>query len=251
MPKPAILVVDDDAQVLRALERDMRRNYGSAYRVVGSDSADAALDALRQLTLRGEPVALILSDQRMPRVTGIEFLEQAMTIYPDAKRALLTAYADTEAAIRAINTVRVDYYLLKPWEPPEEQLYPIVDDLLDDWQAAYRPTFEGIRVIGHRWSAEGHQIKDFLARNRVPYRWYGCRSRRRGAAPDRARRSRPRAIAACAFSRRHKADPTVDRGARRQGRVTDAGGDAVLRPDHRRRGAGRPGRRGVRRLRGP
>ena len=124
-----------------------------------------------KLKLRNEPVALILSDQRMPRVTGIEFLEQAMTIYPDAKRALLTAYADTDAAIRAINTVKIDYYLLKPWEPPEEQLYPVVDDLLDDWQAAYRPGFDGIRVIDHRWSAEGHQIKDFLARNRVPYHW--------------------------------------------------------------------------------
>lgn len=171
MAKPAILVVDDDAQVLRALERDLRHKYGSAYRVVRSTSADTALDALRQLKLRNEPVALILSDQRMPRVTGIEFIEQAMTIYPDAKRALLTAYADTDAAIRAINTVKIDYYLMKPWEPPEEKLYPVVDDLLDDWQASYRPGFDGIRVIGHRWSPEGHQIKDFLARNQVPYRW--------------------------------------------------------------------------------
>src|SRR5215210_6974085 len=143
MVKPAILVVDDDAQVLRALERDLRHKYGSAYRVVGSASADMALDALRQLKLRNEPVALLLSDQRMPLVTGIEFLEQAMTIYPDTKRALLTAYADTDAAIRAINTVKIDYYLLKPWEPPEEKLYPVVDDLLDDWQAAYRPGFDG------------------------------------------------------------------------------------------------------------
>ncbi|MFI5272377.1 MAG: FAD-dependent oxidoreductase [Ktedonobacterales bacterium] len=171
MAKPAILVVDDDAQVLRALERDLRRKYGSTYRIVRSVSAGAALDALRQLKLRNEPVALLLSDQRMPHVTGIEFLEQAMTIFPDAKRVLLTAYADTDAAIRAINTVKIDYYLMKPWEPPEEQLYPIVDDLLDDWQASYRPEFDGIRVIGHRWSAEGHQIKDFLARNQVPYRW--------------------------------------------------------------------------------
>lgn len=171
MAKPVLLIVDDDAQVLRALERDLRRNYGGAYRIVRAASADAALDALRQLKLRNEPIALILSDQRMPRVTGIEFLEQAMTIYPDAKRALLTAYADTDAAIRAINTVKIDYYLMKPWEPPEEQLYPVVDELLDDWHATYRPAFEGIRVIGHRWSAEGHLIKDFLARNQVPYRW--------------------------------------------------------------------------------
>ena len=171
MAKPAILVVDDDAQVLRALERDLRHKYGSAYRVVRAASADAALDALRQLKLRNEPVALLLSDQRMPRVTGVEFLEQAMTIFPDTKRALLTAYADIDAAIRAINSVKIDYYLTKPWEPPEERFYPVVDDLLDDWQASYRPVFDGIRVIGHRWSAEGHQIKDFLARNQVPYRW--------------------------------------------------------------------------------
>src|SRR4051794_19215202 len=171
MAKPAILVVDDDVQVLRALEHDLRHKYGGTYRIVRSASADAAVDALRQLKLRNEPVVLILSDQRMPGVTGIEFLEQAIMIYPDVKRALLTAYADTDAAIRAINTVKIDYYLLKPWEPPEEKLYPIVDDLLDDWQASYRPGFDGIRVIGHRWSAEGHQLKDFLARNQVPYRW--------------------------------------------------------------------------------
>ena len=171
MVKPAILVVDDDAQVLRALERDLRHKYGSDFRVVRSASADAALDALRQLKLRSEPVALMLSDQRMPRVTGVEFLEQAMTIYPDTKRALLTAYADIDAAIQAINTVKIDYYLMKPWEPPEEKLYPVVDDLLDNWQASYLPGFDGIRVIGHRWSPEGHQIKDFLARNQVPYRW--------------------------------------------------------------------------------
>jgi thioredoxin reductase (NADPH) len=171
MAKPAILVVDDDVQVLRAIDRDLRRKYGGAYRVVRSDSADAALDALRQLKLRNEPVALLLSDQRMPRVTGVEFLEQAMTIYPDTKRALLTAYADIDAAIRAINTVKIDYYLMKPWDPPEEQLYAVVDDLLDDWQASFQPVFEGVRVIGHRWSPEGHQIKNFLARNQVPYRW--------------------------------------------------------------------------------
>ncbi|HZG65892.1 MAG TPA: response regulator, partial [Herpetosiphonaceae bacterium] len=182
MAKPAILVVDDDAQVLRALERDLRHKYGSAYRVVRAASADAALDALRQLKLRNEPVALLLSDQRMPRVTGVEFLEQAMTIFPDTKRALLTAYADIDAAIRAINSVKIDYYLTKPWEPPEERLYPVVDDLLDDWQASYRPVFDGIRVIGHRWSADGHQIKDFLARNQVPYRWMDVE------AEDEARR---------------------------------------------------------------
>ena len=171
MAKPVILVVDDDAEVLRAIERDLRRKYAGDYRVLRADSADSALDALRQIKLRNEGVALLLSDQRMPGVTGVEFLEQAMQIFPDAKRALLTAYADTEAAIRAINAVKIDYYLMKPWDPPAEKLYPVLDELLDDWQAAYPPAFEGIRVIGHRWSPEAHQIKDFLARNQVPYRW--------------------------------------------------------------------------------
>jgi thioredoxin reductase (NADPH) len=171
MAKPVILVVDDDAEVLRAIERDLRRKYAGDYRVLRADSAESALDALRQIKLRNESVALLLSDQRMPGVTGVEFLEQAMQIFPEAKRALLTAYADTEAAIRAINAVKIDYYLMKPWDPPAEKLYPVLDDLLDDWQAAYPPSFEGIRVIGHRWSPEAHQIKDFLARNQVPYRW--------------------------------------------------------------------------------
>lgn len=171
MAKPVILVVDDDLQVLRAIERDLRRKYGSNYRIVRADSADSALDALRQVKLRGDVVALLLSDQRMPGITGVEFLQQAMNIVPDAKRALLTAYADTDAAIRAINGAKIDYYLMKPWDPPEEQLYPIIDDLLESWLVSYEPPFEGIRVVGHRWSPETHQIKDFLARNQVPYRW--------------------------------------------------------------------------------
>jgi thioredoxin reductase (NADPH) len=176
MAKPVILVVDDDPQVLRAIERDLRHNYGATYRVVRADSAAAALDALRQIKLRGEPVALLLSDQRMPHTTGVEFLEQAIAIVPDAKRALLTAYADTDAAIRAINAVKIDYYLMKPWDPPEERLYPVIDDLLESWQSSYQVPFEGIRVVGHRWSPEAHQIKDFLARNQVPYRWLDVES---------------------------------------------------------------------------
>ena len=169
--RPILLCVDDDAEVLRAIDRDLRQEYGARYRVLRADSGASALDTLRQLTLRGEMIALFLVDQRMPRMSGVEFLEQAIVDYPDAKRVLLTAYADTDAAIRAINAVKLDYYLLKPWDPPEEQLYPIINDLLEDWQASYRPPFEGIRVVGHRWSSRSHQLRDYLARNQIPFRW--------------------------------------------------------------------------------
>ena len=171
MAKPTILTVDDDRVVLAAVERDLRRQYGKEYRILGADSGAAALDALRQLQLRNDPVALFLADQRMPQMTGVEFLSQAIELFPTAKRVLLTAYADTEAAIRAINDIRLDHYLMKPWDPPEERLYPVLSDLLADWQAQFRPAFEGIRVIGHQWSAQGHAIKDFLARNQMPYQW--------------------------------------------------------------------------------
>lgn len=171
MPKPAILVVDDDADVLRAVERDVRQRYGSEYRLVRAGSGQAALDVLRQLQERGDDVALLLSDQRMPQMTGVEMLQAAIPLFPQAKRVLLTAYADTEAAIRAINTARVDYYLTKPWNPPEDSLYPVLDDLLADWRAETPPSFEGIRLVGHRWSPEAHQLKEFLARNQVPYLW--------------------------------------------------------------------------------
>lgn len=171
MAKPVVFAVDDDREVLRAVERDLRRRYAREYRVLSADSGRAALDALDRLKLRGDAVALFLVDQRMPRMTGVEFLEEALGAYPEAKRVLLTAYADTEAAIRAINDVGLDYYLLKPWDPPEENLYPVLDDLLGDWQADYRPPFEGLRVVGNRWSDRSHAVKDFLARNRVPYRW--------------------------------------------------------------------------------
>jgi thioredoxin reductase (NADPH) len=157
--------------VLRAIERDLRREYGAHYRVVVASSGPRALDALRTLQLRNESVALLLVDQRMPQMTGIEFLAEALKLYPDAKRALLTAYADTDVAINAINQIKLDYYLVKPWDPPETQLYPVVNDLLDQWQAFFRPPFEGIRVVGHRWSALSFQVKDFLARNQVPYQW--------------------------------------------------------------------------------
>jgi thioredoxin reductase (NADPH) len=171
MAKPVIWTVDDDPDVLRAVERDLRRQYGDRYRVISADSGASALEAVRQLKLRNEPVALFLVDQRMPRMSGVEFLEKAIELYPDAKRALLTAYADTDAAIRAINSVQIDHYLMKPWDPPEERLYGVVDDLLDDWQASYHPVFEGLRVIGHRWSPQANEIRDFLGRNFVPHQW--------------------------------------------------------------------------------
>src|ERR671911_997870 len=148
MVKPVILAVDDDPQVLRAVERDLRHRYAREYRVLRADSGESALDTLGKLKLRGDPVALFLVDQRMPKMTGVEFLEEAIERYPEAKRALLTAYADTEAAIKAINDVRLDYYLMKPWDPPEDRLYPVLDDLLEDWTAGYHPAFEGIRVVG-------------------------------------------------------------------------------------------------------
>ncbi len=171
MDKPVILTIDDDPQVLRAVERDLRGRFGADYRVVAAGSGATALDAARRLRLRGTPVALFLADQRMPGMTGIEFLGQADEVHPDAKRVLLTAYADTEVAIAAINTVRLDHYLLKPWDPPEERLFPVLEDLLSDWRANYRSPFEGIRVVGNRWSVRGHAIKDYLARNQLPYRW--------------------------------------------------------------------------------
>ena len=171
MAKPVILTVDDDTEVLQAIARDLRSQYGSRFRIVRADSGQSAIAAVEQLKLRNESVALFLVDQRMPQMSGVEFLEQALKIFPQAKRALLTAYADTDAAIQAINSTQIEYYFLKPWDPPEERLYPVLDDLLDDWIASFRPPFEGIRVIGNRWSPQSHDMKDFLARNQIPYQW--------------------------------------------------------------------------------
>src|SRR5215207_2928518 len=171
MAKPVLLTVDDDREVLRAIERDLRRKYGSDYRVLRAGSGQEALEILRELKIRNNSIALFVIDQRMPGLSGVEFLEQAITLYPDAKRVLLTAYADTDAAIAAINDAGINHYLLKPWDPPEENLYPVLDDLLEDWQASFPPQFEGIRVLGNRWSPASHNIKDFLARNHVPYQW--------------------------------------------------------------------------------
>src|SRR5580704_2697566 len=171
-PRTAIITVDDDPGVSRAVARDLRRRYGEQHRIVRAESGDSALDALRQMKLRGDQVAVILADYRMPQMNGIEFLERAMDIYPVAKRVLLTAYADTDAAINAINVVDLDHYLLKPWDPPEEKLYPVVDSLLDSWLSSdHRPVPE-TKVVGHRWSARSSEVREFLARNQVPYRWY-------------------------------------------------------------------------------
>src|SRR5256885_12815668 len=171
MAKPILLSVDDDSGVLRAIERDLRSQYGAEYRVIGSDSPEGALEVLKQLKVRSDNVALLLADQRMPHMNGVEFLQEGMRIFPDARRALLTAYADTSAAISAINQANIHYFFMKPWDPPNEHLYPQLDDLLDDWQASYHPAFEGIRVLGTRWSPRSYELRDFLARNHVPYQW--------------------------------------------------------------------------------
>jgi thioredoxin reductase (NADPH) len=176
MAKPILLSVDDDSDVLRSIERDLRSKYGAAYRVIGSDSPEGALDLLKQLKVRNDDVALLLADQRMPRMDGVEFLQQGMKVFPKAKRALLTAYTDMNAAIGAINQANINYFFLKPWDPPAEHLYPQLDDLLDDWQASYHPTYDGIRVLGTRWSPKSYDLRDFLARNRVPYQWIDVES---------------------------------------------------------------------------
>ncbi|WP_406052964.1 FAD-dependent oxidoreductase [Kribbella sp. NBC_00889] len=172
MTKPAILTVDDDPMVSAAISRDLRRRYGDDYLVVKATSGDQALAALTKLALRNQPIAMIATDQRMPGMTGIELLERAREQAPSAKYLLLTAYADTEVAIRAINDIGLDYYLLKPWDPPEDQLFPVIDDLLGDWRHANREHTSDVRVVGHRWSDRAHDIKTFLARNHVPYSWY-------------------------------------------------------------------------------
>ncbi|MBQ0995675.1 FAD-dependent oxidoreductase [Streptomyces nigra] len=174
--RTVILTVDDDPGVSRAVARDLRRRYGEAHRIVRAESGESALEALRELKLRGDLVAVILADYRMPQMNGIEFLEQALDVYPGARRVLLTAYADTSAAIDAINVVDLDHYLLKPWDPPEEKLYPVLDDLLEAWRRSdYRPV-PSTKVVGHRWSARSSEVREFLARNQVPYRWYSADS---------------------------------------------------------------------------
>ncbi|MEQ8705216.1 MAG: FAD-dependent oxidoreductase [Phaeodactylibacter sp.] len=169
--KPIIFSVDDDPQVLRALKRDLRNAYKEEYRIISTESANEGLQALEELKKKGEAVALFISDQRMPEMLGVEFLERARPFFPDAKRVLLTAYSDTDAAIKAINDVQLDYYFLKPWDPPQERLYPVLNDLLDEWQQGFKPKFRGIRVVGYNYSPKSHQVKDFLAGNLLPYQW--------------------------------------------------------------------------------
>lgn len=176
MKKPILLIVDDDPQVLRAVTRDLRNVYGKDYRLLSTTSANEALESLKDLKNKNETVALYLSDQRMPEMLGVEFLTRAKEFFPEAKRVLLTAYSDTEAAIRAINDVQLDYYLMKPWDPPEEKLYPVLNDQLEEWQSNYIPTFQGIRIAGYQWSPRSHHIKDFLSGNLIPYQWLDVES---------------------------------------------------------------------------
>jgi thioredoxin reductase (NADPH) len=171
MTKPTILAVDDDPVVSRAITRDLRARYGADYRIVRATSGPQALTVLAELTLRDQSVALVASDQRMPQMTGIELLDEVGRQAPDAKLLLLTAYADTDVAIKAINDIGLDYYMLKPWDPPEQRLYPVIDELLSDWSVEHPDDTADVRVVGHRWSDRSHEIKTFLARNHVPYRW--------------------------------------------------------------------------------
>ena len=171
MPKPVIFTIDDDSSVLSSIERDLRAHYGQDYRILPIDSSQAALDYLKKLEQRNETVALFLVDQRMPEMDGVGFLTEAIKTYPQAKRVLLTAYADTQAAIDSINEIGLDYYLMKPWHPPEERLYPILDELLEDWKVHVRLPYEGIRVAGTLWSLSSHEVKDFLTRHQIPYQW--------------------------------------------------------------------------------
>ena len=200
MARPIILAVDDDVSVLEAVVQDLRREYGAEYRVMRAASGQAALDTLAQVKVREEPVALIVSDQRMPGLTGVDFLERSREFYPDAKRVLLTAYADTEAAIRAINSARIHYYLNKPWDPPEEKLYPVLNDLLEGWKAGFRPPFEGLRVLGNRWSLKDHMLRTFLSRNHVPYRWLDIAGNEEAAKLLSDRQLRPEQLPVVLFS---------------------------------------------------
>ena len=251
MPKPAILTIDDDPEVLRAIERDLRQRYADRYRVLRADSGKAALEALDQLKGRNDPVALFLVDQRMPQMTGVAFLTTAIKSYPDAKRSLLTAYADTDAAIRAINDAKIHHYLLKPWDPPDQNLYPVLDDLLEDWQAGYLPPFTGLRILSDRWSPRSYALREFLARHQVPFRWLDV---------ERADRDPEVRTAVEALEQDNKPLPLVlfpdgglpkrpaDFRAGRANRSEIAHRHAFLRPDHRwwrTRGLGGSGRRRV------
>jgi len=230
MAVPAILTVDDEPEVLRAVERDLRRKYGRDYRILGASSGSSAIELLQQLKTRGDSLALTVADQRMPQLSGLDVLSQSMQLFPRAKRTLLTAYADTNAAIAAINTAKIDYYLLKPWDPPEEKLYPVLDDLLYDWQAGYKAPYNGVRVLGSRWSPASHQLKEFLGSNQVPYQWTDVEI----AAPD------PDV---------QQLIPNVDLKSGRPHRPAYPRRDLVLRLRDRRRRTGRTRSRSLRRFR--
>ncbi len=249
--KPVLLTVDDDPGVSRAVARDLRRHYGDSYRVVRTESGPGALEALRELKLRGDRVAVLLADHRMPGMTGIEFLEQAMDLFPSARRALLTAYADTGAAIKAINDVDLDHYLLKPWDPPEEKLYPVVDSLLDAWRAAcdVQPV-RCTQVVGHRWSAHSFEVRDFLARNSVPYRWVTTEEPE-GQQLLSAAGVDDTAIPLVVTPDRRASPRSEHRRAGRPSRAVDDASHRLLRRGHRRWWSGRSGSRRVRRLGGP
>src|ERR1700686_1048169 len=189
MRKPVILTVDDDPDVLHAIERDLKERYDERYRMRRADSGRSALDLLRRLQQRNDAVALLLVDHRMPQMNGVEMLQEAIKLYPNAKRTLLTAYADTDAAIKAINDVQLNHYLLKPWDPPEQQLFPVLDDLLNDWYADFHPPFEGIRVLGTRWSPQSYDVRNFLARNQVPYQWLDADASGRDQEVERVMKS--------------------------------------------------------------
>ena len=178
--RPVLLTVDDNPQVVRVVERDLKQQYGKRYTVLKAESGQEALKLVKKLKLQNELLALLLADQRMPDMSGVSLIEDVIDIFPEAKRVLLTAYADTEAAIRSINKAKIDYYLLKPWDPPEVHMYPILDDLLDDWWASAKPPFEGIKIVGLRWSPKSYEIKHFLARNGIPYQWFDMEANEEG-----------------------------------------------------------------------
>ena len=251
MSKPSILAVDDDPLVVAAISpRPPRPATAPTTGCSGRRPARRRSTTLAELALRDDPVALIVADQRMPEMTGIEMLERARTHAPGAKNLLLTAYADTDVAIRAINDIDLDYYLLKPWDPPEERLYPVIDDLLDDWHRAHPDHTSEVRLVGHRWSDRSHEIKTFLARNYVPYRWYDVERDAEGERLRDLAAATPADLPARAGpGRRDPPVPHRPRGRPRP-RAAHAAGPPALRRLHRRRRPGRPRRRGVRRLRG-
>jgi thioredoxin reductase (NADPH) len=239
MRKATILAVDDDRAVLNSVERDLRQKYGRDYRIIKADSGVMGLDVLQQHRQRGETVALFVVDQRMPQLNGVEFLEQATGLFPEARKVLLTAYADTEAAIRAINQVGVDYYLMKPWDPPEEQFYPVIDGLLEEWQRNVRLPFEGIRVVGAMWSSECHDVKDFLARNTIPYLWLDIENSKEARQLLESADKSELKVPVLFFPDGSHLVAAVPSTGGKKGRFAHPGREAILRCDYHRQRTGR------------